>query len=70
MFLLENGARLDVFAAAMLGKIEIVRAIMDDDPDVAHALGPHGIPLLAHAKTGGENTANMVAFLEPLAEGA
>src|SRR5919204_4385777 len=30
--LLEHGARLDVFAAAMLGETEIVRAILDAFP--------------------------------------
>jgi len=33
---------------------------------LARSLGPYGIPLLAHAKTGGENTAALVAFLESL----
>jgi len=31
-FLLSNGARLDAFAAAMLGRIEIVRAAIETDP--------------------------------------
>jgi len=51
-FLLAHGARMDVFCAAMLGKIEIVRAFLADDPGVVHLPGPHGIPLLAHAKAG------------------
>src|ERR687885_1236884 len=50
--LLEHGARLDVFAAAMLGETEIVRAILDAFPAMSHALGPHGIPLRAHAEKG------------------
>ena len=65
-FLLENGARLDVFAAAMLGKERIVRAIVEDDPRSARSLYPHGISLSAHAKAGGENAAGVVAFLESL----
>ena len=35
-FLLENGARLDLFAAAMLGKLEIVKATLEAFP-----LDPH-----------------------------
>ena len=51
-FLLSQGARMDVFAAAMLGKIEIVKAFLADDPSVANLKGPHGIPLVRHAIAG------------------
>lgn len=51
-FLLTQGARMDVFAAAMLGKIEIVKAFLADDPAVANQKGPHGIPLVRHALAG------------------
>jgi hypothetical protein len=61
--LLEYGVRLDLFAAAMLGRLEIVKAIVADYPAARHALGPHGIPLLAHAQAGGEAAAAVVAFL-------
>jgi hypothetical protein len=51
--LLERGARLDLFAAAMLGRVEIVSAILDAFPDLREARGPHGIPLIVHAQKGG-----------------
>ncbi len=54
----------------MLGRLEIVRAILAADPAARDAPGPHGIPLLAHARAGGENAAGVVAFLESFAEGA
>lgn len=47
--LLEHGARLDVFAAAMLGDVDAVRAVLDAHPELRDAKGPHGIPLSAHA---------------------
>jgi ankyrin repeat protein len=47
--LLEHGARLDVFAAAMLGDVETVKAVLTAHPEVRDARGPHGIPLAAHA---------------------
>jgi hypothetical protein len=50
--LLARGARMDVFCAAMTGKIEIVRAFLADDPKVVDLKGPHGIPLLRHAQAG------------------
>src|SRR4051794_10065254 len=43
-FLLSHGARIDLFAAAMLGKLEIVKAILGADPDARRHPGPHGIP--------------------------
>jgi ankyrin repeat protein len=47
--LLEHGARLDVFAAAMLGDVETVKAVLTARPEMRDARGPHGIPLAAHA---------------------
>ena len=51
-FLLSRGARMDVFCAAMTGKVEIVRAFLADDLKVIDLKGPHGIPLLRHAQAG------------------
>lgn len=51
-FLLSKGARMDVFCAAMLGKMEIVKAFLADDPKVIDLKGPHGISLLRHAQAG------------------
>jgi hypothetical protein len=63
LYLLAQGARVDLFAAAMLGKLEIVRAILTDQPDARNYLGPHGIPLIAHAKAGGAEAAAVVEYL-------
>ena len=51
--LLDRGAPLDLFAAAMLGELAIVRAALETRPGLARVPGPHGIPLIAHAKAGG-----------------
>jgi len=64
LFLLERGARLDLFAATMLGHLDVVRAAVAARPDIVHTPGPHGIPLIAHAKAGGEGAAAVLAFLE------
>lgn len=61
-FLLAQGARMDLFAAAMLGRLEIVKAALDAFPEQANALGPHKIPLLAHAKRGGAE--EVIRYLE------
>jgi hypothetical protein len=64
LFLLERGARLDVFAAAMLGYVDVVLAVLAERPETAEALGPHGIPLLVHAQQGGDEARGVVELLE------
>jgi hypothetical protein len=64
LFLLERGARMDVFAAAMLGELEIVRAMLTAMPTLRDARGPHGIPLLEHARAGGDQAREVVELLE------
>ena len=66
-FLLENGARLDLFAAAMLGNLNIVRATLETYPEAINVLGPHGIPLLAHALAGGNEALQVYEYLKSLA---
>lgn len=65
-FLLERGARLDIFAAAMLGKLEIVKAALEAYPDTIKTPGPHGIPLVKHAEMGGEDAKPVLEFLESM----
>ena len=64
LFLLEQGARLDLFAAAMLGETEIVRAALAGHPASRGVLGPHGIPLIEHARAGGEEAREVLELLE------
>jgi hypothetical protein len=64
LFLLDNGARLDLFAAAMLGYVGVVRAVLAERPELRDAKGPHGIPLLVHAQKGGEAAREVVELLE------
>ncbi len=65
-YLLENGARLDLFAATMLGKLEIVRATLEAYPDAVNIPGPHGIPLIAHAQAGGNEAREIYEYLRSL----
>jgi hypothetical protein len=63
-YLLDRGARMDIFAAAMLGETEIVRAMLDAQPFLRDARGPHGIPLMAHAEAGGEAARDVLELLQ------
>jgi hypothetical protein len=64
LYLLEHGARLDLFAAAMLGYFDIVTAILSDFPEMRDALGPHGIPLVEHARVGGADARAVLELLD------
>lgn len=63
-YLLEHGARRDVFAAAMLGEVDVVRAMLEVQPELRDAPGPHGIPLRAHAEAGGEQAREVLELLQ------
>lgn len=65
-FLLEHNARMDVFAATMLGKLDILKAAVAAFPNIVRVLGPHKIPLIAHAEKGGPAAAAVLEFLRPL----
>lgn len=67
-FLLEHGARIDLFAAAMLGKLDLVKAVLAAFPEAIHVPGPHGIPLIAHAKAGGDEASAVLEYLESQSE--
>ncbi len=45
-YLLELGAPLDICTAAMLGRGDVVDAMLAADPAQAHAVGAHGLPVL------------------------
>lgn len=64
--LLSRGARIDLFAAAMLGQLEFVKAAMTALPDNRNTLGPHGLTLLHHARAGGKEAEAVFQYLESL----
>lgn len=66
-FLLESGARLDLYAAAMLGKLEIVKAVLETYPEAINIPGAHGIPLITHAEKGGDGAKAVLEYLKSLA---
>jgi hypothetical protein len=66
--LLDHGARMTLFCAAMLGQLAVVRAAIEARPGIQQSLGPHGITLLAHAKAGGPGSVAVVAYLESLGD--
>jgi hypothetical protein len=63
-YLLEHGARLDLFAAAMLGNLDIVKATLETYPDSINIPGPHGISLIAHALAGDNEAIPVYEYLK------
>lgn len=49
-FLLEKGARIDIFCAAMMGQLEAVRSFLTLQPKLIDSRGPHGFTLHFHAQ--------------------
>jgi hypothetical protein len=50
--LIAAGAPPTLFSAAMLGQLDVVKALIAANPGVQRIPGPHSISLLAHAKAG------------------
>lgn len=67
-YLIEQGARMDIFAAAMLGYTDVVEAFVVAQPGVQRTLGPHCITLLAHAKAGGDKAYKTFEYLKSLGD--
>jgi hypothetical protein len=66
LFLISQGGRFDLFVAAMLGRLDVIKPMLTAFPSLADSKGPHGIPLMAHAQKGGQDASEVAAFLESL----
>ncbi len=64
--LLERGARIDIFCAAMMGQLEAVKAFLTLQPKLIDAKGPHGFTLHFHAQVGQENAAGVLDYLQSI----
>ena len=65
-FLLEKGARIDLFCAAMLGQLDAVKAFLTLQPKLIDAKGPHGFSLHFHAQVGGKDAEPVLDFLQSI----
>lgn len=61
--LIDRGARMTICVAAMLGKIQIVRPMIEAFPAMKKAVGPHNISIFRHAKAGGDNAREVLDYL-------
>lgn len=63
LFLLARGARMNLFCAAMLGHLDVVKSTLDAYPELKNSAGPHGLKLKHHAMKGGEAAKSVLEYL-------
>jgi hypothetical protein len=68
LFLLDHGARPTIFTFAMLGHVEVVKAMIAAQPELRKTTGPHGFNLFHHAKVGGDASATVREYLKEIGE--
>ncbi|MBL8809689.1 MAG: hypothetical protein JNM43_05885 [Planctomycetaceae bacterium] len=64
--LLERGARIDLFCAAMLGQLEVIKSFLTLQPALIDAKGPHGFSLHFHAQVGGDEAKPVLDYLQSI----
>lgn len=65
-YLISQGAPTSLFSAAMLGQLDLLRALVAAQPGIQRIHGPHSISLLAHARMGGDAARPVLEFLQSL----
>jgi hypothetical protein len=65
-FLLERGARIDIFCAAMMGQLDAVKAFLTLQPKLIDAKGPHGFTLHFHAQVGAKEAEKVLDYLQSI----
>lgn len=65
-YLLERGARIDLFCAAMMGQLDAVQAFLKLQPQLIDAKGPHGFSLHFHAQVGGDEAKGVLDYLQSI----
>ena len=62
-YLIDAGARVNLFTLTMLGKDKIVLPAIEEYPALIQSKGAHGFSLLHHAKKGGPEAKSILDYL-------
>ncbi len=65
-FLLDRGARIDIFCAAMMGQLDAIKSFLTLQPKLIDAKGPHGFSLHFHAQVGDKRSEHVLAYLQSI----
>ncbi len=63
-YLINKGARTNLYVLTMLGKTELVKGYLEMFPEYLMARGPHGLTLLHHAQKGGDDAKELLDYLQ------
>jgi hypothetical protein len=65
-YLLDRGARIDIFCAAMMGRLDAVKSFLTLEAKLIDAKGPHGFTLHFHAQVGGKESEPVLDYLQSI----
>ena len=65
-FFIEKGAQTNIFTAALFGRLDILKPMLEFFPESLYAKGPHGFTLLHHAEKGGDDALELKEYLVSL----
>jgi hypothetical protein len=63
-YLIEKGARPNLFVLTTLGETTVVKSAIEKYPSLLTARGPHGLSLLHHATKGGEASKELLDYFK------
>jgi len=63
-YLIEKGARPNLFVLTMLGETAVVKSAIEKYPSLLRAKGPHGLSLLHHATKGGQASKELLDYFK------
>jgi len=62
-YFLDHGAQANIFTAALFGRMDIIKPMLDFSPSLLNARGPHGFTLLHHAQQGKDDAVDVKDYL-------
>ena len=62
-YFLDHGAQANIFTAALFGRLDILKPMIDFSPSTLNARGPHGFTLLHHANKGDDEALKVKEYL-------
>ena len=65
-YLINKGARPNIFVLTMLGETAIIKSILNKYPALLNSLGAHGFTLLHHATRGGEDAKELLEYFKSM----
>ena len=67
-YLLSKSHRIDIFCAAMMGMLDVVKSMLEMEPALIDTRGPHGFNLHFHAMVGQEDAKPVLDYLQSIKE--